>query len=170
MNDGRMLSMMDDVQQQHQQQVAPTYISLHQQQEQQQHHQAVPAIEQPHYADYYSYPYGAFDCTEDFNRLKEEEDLRLVSANKNLNRPLTTSHHVQQLSSLCPPFSDHESSASDVSTSKDAVSGMSGKVKTSSRNITFLLLYLILIGRTLHRLQHHTFRQPDDDKVRCKRQ
>ena len=96
-SDNRMMMPMDE------QQTAPTYIAL-----QQGHHQHHPAPIDPvaHY-DYSYSNYVPYDCpAEEFNRFREEDETKL--AQRNQTRPLTTSHHVQQLSHLCPPFSDQE--------------------------------------------------------------
>lgn len=100
----------------------PTYISLQQP-------SAAPAVvDQPPMLGYdYSYAYGAFDIrgsnqSEEMmmhHQPQQDELTKLTPLhNKNsspISRPLTTSHHVQQLSSLCPPFSDQDStSTSDI--------------------------------------------------------
>lgn len=94
------------------QSTGPTYIAL------QQHHHIQPppqhqqVIDPAHYD--YSYNYMPYDCppvAEEFSRFREDEEGKLATAqqrNSVANRPLTTSHHVQQLSHLCPPFSEHE--------------------------------------------------------------
>lgn len=101
--DNRMMMPMEE------QQTAPTYIALQQHGHHQHHHAAPAAIDPAHYD--YSYNYMSYDCpavsAEEFSRFREEDESKLAPQ-RNPNRPLTTSHHVQQLSHLCPPFSDQE--------------------------------------------------------------
>lgn len=86
-------------------QTPPTYHHQHQP-----HHQSA-MIEPPHY-EYPAYNYMGYNCVpEDANRFNEEDEVKLI-ANRNVNRPLTTSHHVQQLSHLCPPFSEQDNNCS----------------------------------------------------------
>lgn len=112
MADNRMMMPMEE------QQNAPTYIALQQHghhhiqplpHQQQQH----PAIDPAHYD--YSYNYMSYDCpavAEEFSRFREEDETKLAATQQRINpavsRPLTTSHHVQQLSHLCPPFSEQD--------------------------------------------------------------
>ena len=115
--DNRMMPMDE-------QQNAPTYISLQQQhhiqQPQQHHHQAVDST---HYD--YSYNYlQSYDCpavAEEFSRFREEDETKMTATQQRNPsvRPLTTSHHVQQLSHLCPPFSDQDvGNSMEIATNK----------------------------------------------------
>uniref|UniRef100_A0A0P6G048 Homeobox protein Nkx-2.5 n=1 Tax=Daphnia magna TaxID=35525 RepID=A0A0P6G048_9CRUS len=105
LNDNRTIMPMED------QPTGQTYIAL------QQHHTQPPpqhqqAIDPAHYD--YSYNYMSYDCppvAEEFSRFREEDESKLATVqqrNPVASRPLTTSHHVQQLSHLCPPFSEQE--------------------------------------------------------------
>lgn len=104
-SDNRMMMPMEE------QPTVPTYIALqqhHHQPQQPQHHHPVPANIDPNHYDY-SYNYMSYDCpsAEEFTRFRDEDETKQV-AQRNPNRPLTTSHHVQQLSHLCPPFTEQE--------------------------------------------------------------
>ncbi|KAI9554207.1 hypothetical protein GHT06_019479 [Daphnia sinensis] len=106
LGDNRTMMPMEE------QPTGPTYIAL------QQHHNIQPppqhqqAIDPAHYD--YSYNYMSYDCppvAEEFSRFREEDESKLAAVqqrNPVASRPLTTSHHVQQLSHLCPPFSEQE--------------------------------------------------------------
>lgn len=109
-HDGRL--MMDE------HQAPPSYPSL---QQQQLHHQNA-MVETPHY-EYPAYNYMGYSCLpEECNRFPDDEEVKLI-ANRSANRPLTTSHHVQQLSHLCPPYSEQENvcsnTVSDVNSPKN---------------------------------------------------
>lgn len=109
MNDNRMMLPMED------QTTPPTYMSL------QQHHHVPPqhhvhpqvtnGLEQnPNYD--YTYHYMSYECqasAEEYNRFREEDGVDGKQVPQRIPaRPLTTSHHVQQLSHLCPPFNEQD--------------------------------------------------------------
>lgn len=109
--DNRMMIPMEE------QQNAPTYIALqqhgHHHIQPLPHQQQHPVIDSAHYD--YSYNYMSYDCpavVEEFSRFREEDETKLAANQQRINpaisRPLTTSHHVQQLSHLCPPFSEQD--------------------------------------------------------------
>ena len=98
-------------------QAPPSYQSL--QQQQLHHHSTV--VEPPHY-EYPAYNYMGYSCLpDDCNRFPEDEEVKMI-ANRSINRPLTTSHHVQQLSHLCQPFAEQDNvcsnNVSDVNSAK----------------------------------------------------
>lgn len=106
-------------------QAPPAYASLHHNQQQLPHHQSQMPIEPlPTHYEYPVYNYMGYSCLpEDCNRFNEDEEVKMVgSQNRSISRPLTTSHHVQQLSHLCPPFSDQDNSSNtnhDINSSKN---------------------------------------------------
>jgi hypothetical protein len=134
MADNRMMMVpsMDE------QQNAPTYIALqqhgHHHIQPLPHQQQHPAIDPASHYDY-SYNYMSYDCpavAEEFNRFREEEETNKLAATQQRNptRPLTTSHHVQQLSHLCPPFSEQDVGCGN------SMEIATNKIKSNRKSIT----------------------------------
>ena len=134
MADNRMMMPSMD-----EQQNAPTYIALQQQGHHHHiqplpHQQQLPAIDPASHYDY-SYNYMSYDCpavAEEFNRFREEEETNKLAATQQRNpaRPLTTSHHVQQLSHLCPPFSEQDVGCGN------SMEIATNKIKSNRKSIT----------------------------------